>query len=98
MSDSIERRKNDPWRADITQRMQLLENGHVDLKAALHDNNQMTSQVKANTDEIVEFFGAAKGAFTVLSWLGKVAKWVTAIAAAAGVVWALVKTGLFPKT
>ena len=86
MSNSIDRRAADPWRADITQRMQAMEQAHT-------ETQQLVVGVKANTDEIVEFFGAAKGAFTVLGWLGKVAKWVTAISAAAAVVWALVKTG-----
>lgn len=97
MSDPIERRKNDPWRADITQRMQAMESGHQEMKVTLNKNTEMTADVHAKTSEIVEFFGAAKGAFTVLGWLGKIAKWVTAIAAAAGVVWALLKTGLFPQ-
>lgn len=93
MSNSIDRRASDPWRADITQRMQAMETAHQEMKVNLEANTRVTQAVKANTDEIVEFFASAKGAFTVLGWLGKVAKWVTAIAAAAGAVWALTKVG-----
>ena len=82
MSDPIDRRKTDPWREDITERMYRVE--------------ELAEHTKKDTGEIIEFFEAAKGAFTVLGWLGKVAKWVTAISAAAAIIWALVKTGTIP--
>lgn len=84
MSDPIERRKNDPWREEMTARMFRVE--------------ELAEHTKKDTGEIIEFFNSAKGAFNVLGWLGRIAKWVTAISAAAVVLWALVKTGLFPKT
>ena len=82
MSDSLNRRKDDPWREEMTARVSRVE--------------ELAEHTKQDTGEIIEFFEAAKGAFTVLGWLGKIAKWVTAISAAAAVVWALVKTGTIP--
>ena len=52
------------------------------------------ANIEANTDEIVAFFASAKGAFEVLSWLGKIAKWVAAIATAAAILWALFKSSV----
>ena len=55
---------------------------------------QRLANIEANTDEIVAFFASAKGAFEVLSWLGKIAKWVAAIATASAILWALFKSSV----
>ena len=52
------------------------------------------ANIEANTVEIIEFFSSAKGAFEVLSWLGKIAKWVAAIATACAILWALFKSSV----
>ena len=49
---------------------------------------------RKNTDEIVEFFEAGKGFFSVVRVVGTVAKWVTTVAAALVVMWALAKYGV----
>ena len=88
MSDSL-RRKTDEVVIDLAHRVSKVEDG-------LAANTALTQKIHQDTSAMVEFFEAAKGAFTVLGWLGKVAKWVTAISAAGAVVWALVKTGTIP--
>lgn len=82
MSDPIDRRKTDPWREDITQRMFRVE--------------ELAAHTKKDTGEIIEFFNSAKGAIEVMGWFGKVAKWIAAISVAAGIIWALIKTGSLP--
>lgn len=83
-----DRRKNDPWRADITQRMQVMEGQHVALREAVEANTDITKSIQTNTDEIIEFFKAGKGFFTMIGYLSKAAKWITAILAAAGAIYA----------
>ena len=42
------------------------------------------------TADVVAAFGAAQGAFTVLEWLGKIAKpilWVGGVITAVGIIW-----------
>lgn len=64
---------------------------HTDRLEALEHR---LANIEANTDEIVAFFASAKGAFEVLSWLGKIAKWVAAIATACAILWALFKSSV----
>lgn len=60
----------------------------------LERNTRLTAEVKKNTDEIVAFFEAGKGFFAVVRWTGVAAKWITTIAAAAALAWAVVKYGI----
>lgn len=64
---------------------------HTDRLEALE---QRLKNIEENTNEIVAFFASAKGAFEVLSWLGKIAKWVAAIATACAILWALFKSSV----
>jgi hypothetical protein len=51
-------------------------------------------RIEKNTEGVVKAFEAAQGAFTVLEWLGKLAKpilWIGGLVAAAGIVWQNVK-------
>lgn len=50
-------------------------------------NSVMIEKIQKNTDEIVEFFTAGKGFFTVAKYVGVIAKWVTTIAAAGALLW-----------
>jgi len=87
------RRSDDPWRADITQSINLLKSQHSEIRAAVDQNTIITNDIKANTEEIIEFFKAGKGFFITLSYLGKAAKWVTAISGAIAVAWAAFHLG-----
>ena len=82
-----ERRVDDTWRREVNARMDVLE-------SQLAANTMLTQRVAANTDEIVQFFEAGKGFFRVVRWTGTAAKWVSSVAAAAVIVWALVKFGV----
>jgi len=64
---------------------------HTDRLEALE---MRLAKIEANTEEIIEFFASAKGAFVVLSWLGKIAKEVAAIATACAILWALFKSSV----
>lgn len=47
-------------------------------------------RIEQNTKDVVSAFGAAQGAFTVLNWLGKIAKpilFLGACVTATGVIW-----------
>ena len=87
------RRADDPWRADITQSIDLLKSQHKSLSDDLARNTETTNTIKANTDEIVEFFKAAKGFFVVAGYFGKVMKWAGAVAAAVTAIWAAREIG-----
>lgn len=45
---------------------------------------EQTERIENNTKELIETFNALRGAWTVLNWLGKLAKPVTVIIAAGG--------------
>jgi len=64
---------------------------HTDRLDALE---KRLKNIEENTVEIIKFFASAKGAFEVLSWIGKIAKWVAAIATAAAILWALFKSSV----
>ena len=98
--DRQERRDEDPWRADVTQslqvmdiQMQEMQAQHASLKISVDANTALTTTIKTNTDAIVDFFTAAQGFFKVAGMAGKIAKWITAVAAAIGVVLAAVHFG-----
>jgi hypothetical protein len=68
-----------------------LENGQAAMLLRVDENTRITIQVRDNTTEIVAAFQSAKGAFAVAEWLGRVAKLVAALGAAAATVWAAFK-------
>lgn len=75
-----ERRSYDPWRAQVTERLDSFDD---QIKA-----------IKANTDDIVEFFEAGRGFFVVVRSVGAFAKWLAAIAAGLGIAYAVLKFGI----
>ncbi len=82
-----ERRADDHWRRQVTDRMDAFE-------ARLAENTSVTHAIKTNTDEIIEFFQAGKGFFVVVRSVGALARWVAIIAAAAGIAYGVVKFGI----
>lgn len=88
------RRHEDPRWSKIHDRMEGFEAAMRDQAKALAENTTVTNAIKANTDEIVAFFQAGKGFFTVVRAVGIAAKWITSIAAAAVLLWALFKYGV----
>lgn len=59
----------------------------------LKTNTEATSRIESNTSELIQTFNDFKGAFKVLSWIGKLAIPFTAIAALI----ITVKSGITPK-
>ena len=66
-----------------------------DMRADLRRNTEATERVEAATAEIVEVLAAAKGFWSVVSWIGdagvKVGKFAIACTLAGGAVWLWVK-------
>lgn len=60
------------------------------LEDALRANTDATERIAKNTQEIVDFFEAIKGGMKVLTWLGKLAKPLTALVLFFSAVWGLV--------
>lgn len=88
------RRRDDPRWAQIHERMESFDKAMRDQAEALKANTTLTQEVKKNTEQIVDFFNAGRGFFTVVRFLGFVAVWITKVAAAAGIVWVLWKYGV----
>lgn len=61
---------------------QSLEDGRIKMKRLEEDlkaNTDATARVEKNTKDIVDVFDAMKGGLQVLTWVGRVAKPLTAI-------------------
>lgn len=78
----------------LTARMDSLDKRIEENTAITQHNSTVIEAIKTNTDEIVEFFQAGKGFFTVVRAVGSVARWVAIIAAASGIAYGIVKFGL----
>jgi len=75
----------------VEMRVMALEQAHVSLNEKLTANTQLTSSIKADTADLVEFAKAAKGLVTVGRWIGKLLQWAAPIAAVVLGLWATVK-------
>ena len=74
MTQPIERRAYDPWRAEMQERITGLEN-------KLDENTKLTRELK----DILE---TLRGGWKFLGWLGNALKFWLGIAAAAAAAWA----------
>ena len=83
----LNRRSDDPRWAEITGRLDEFE-------AALRANTDLTERVKKNTDDIITLFAYGKGFFRVMGMVGSVAKWVSKVAAALLLTWAVFRYGV----
>ncbi len=82
---------DDKWRSNMSDRMDDMETLQTELKTAIDENTAMTTQVRDNTEEMVELFKTMKGGLKILAALGTVAKWISAVSAAGAVVWLATK-------
>lgn len=73
-----------------------LRKEQAQLREEMRKNAELTAQNTAATNEIVDLFQAAKGAFRVIGWVGTAVKWVGAVTAAGGGLWYLVTHGFIP--
>ena len=97
MSEINQRRDIDPhqdaWRADITQRFQLSQQQHVELKAnvealkaEMQANSAATTRVETNTKDLVDTFQGMALLFKVLKWMAIA---VTTIGGAVTAMWGM---------
>jgi hypothetical protein len=56
---------------------------------------QRLDEMQPKVDEIYNILVNAKGAFKFFNWVGRVAKWITLVSAAATVLWHFVLAYLF---
>lgn len=86
-SEATDRAATGVWREAV--RVEI-----ADLDRRLAENTALTHEIAASVKEIVEFFEAGRGFFTVMRAIGGVARWLAIIAAAAGLAWGIAKFGL----
>lgn len=82
-----------PTLQQMWQRMDKFEVG-------LDENTESTKRIEGNTSELIDILNSFKGAFKVLSWIGTIAKPVTAIIAFFLTIWAAIaalKIGVTPE-
>lgn len=72
------------------ERMTRLESSLEHCTRATDKNTARLDIVCERNEEMFEVFNAMKGGFVVLGWLGRLAKWGTAIAAGGGLLYKLV--------
>lgn len=68
------------------------------LERTSEDNQRGIEHIRKNTDEMVRAFKAARGAFDVLQFIGRMAKPVLWIMALCGALIAFVKFGEWPRS
>ena len=75
----------------------LAMSGEIEaVKQALAENTTLTKATADNTQDLVEFFTAFKGAFKVLDYVGKLAKplgYILAVGTAIAGLWTTFKAG-----
>jgi hypothetical protein len=67
-----------------------VEVSHREIYDRLLAVEHKVDRIDKATADVVAAFGAAQGAFTVLEWLGKLAKpilWVGGVITAVGIIW-----------
>lgn len=80
----------------IHQRLEDGDKRMTQLSDQLEANTATTNRIAENTAGMMEFLDAAQGAFKVLTWIGKLARPISYIAAAGAAIlglWATMKGG-----
>lgn len=70
--------------------MEQLDVSHREIYDRLLAVEAKVDKIESHTEDVVAAFVAARGAFSVLEWLGKVAKplmWIGAFMTAIGILW-----------
>ena len=71
-------------------RVSLLEVDAAELKKQIATNTLITSSVKDDTAALVELFRNLQTIGNAFVWLGKLSKWISTVAAAFIVIWAVI--------
>lgn len=85
---------------DGSARMAEIERGQGSIARELEQTRKELHELKQQLADLLEFFGAMKGAFKVLNWMAKLARPVTAIVAlgvALAAAWNVARGGIYPK-
>ncbi|WP_291591568.1 hypothetical protein [Comamonas sp. UBA7528] len=80
--------------------MAEIERGQGSIARELEQTRKELHELKQQLADLLEFFGAMKGAFKVLNWLGKLARPTAAIVAlgvALAAAWNAARGGIYPK-
>lgn len=83
-----------------SDRMTAIERDLINATQELHSVREQLNGTRQDLSEMLEFFGAMKGAFKVLNWLGKLAKpiaYITMLVTAVVGAWTALKTGAGPR-
>lgn len=70
------------------------------IQTQLDENTESTRRTESNTSELIDILNSFKSAFKVLSWIGNLAKPISAIVGLGLGIWGVVqaaKTGVHPK-
>ena len=76
---------------DLTQRVTALEAEAKNMRTELQTNTTITSSIKADTQDLIDFAHACSGLVVVSRWVGKALQWLAPIALVAVSVWAAIK-------
>lgn len=97
MIDAHEKQRRDDAHKALVLAVEAIQVEQTAIREDLKKNSEMTVKINTMTEEMVDLFAAAKGAFKVLGWIGTAVKWIGGVAVAVAGVWALVKGGIPPK-
>lgn len=65
-----------------------MQREQAETRLEVKKSSELQAVNNAKTEEIYALFVAAKGAFTVLGWIGTFIKWTAAVAGAGVAIWA----------
>ena len=77
--------------ADVSRRLAALVLRVDGVERGVRENTTITANNAADTRELLDMFRAAKGGLTVMSWLGRLAKWVAGFVAAFVAIYAFIQ-------
>lgn len=97
MIDATEQQRRDDAHEALVAAIDAMQNEQREFRAELRKNSELTAKINEMTEEMVDLFAAAKGAFKVLGWIGTGVKWIGGVAAALGALWVIFKGGFPPK-
>lgn len=84
---------DDLWRQAYGRRLDRLAEQQEEMQGQLEENTAATERIETSTTELVEMLRSWKGAMAVLETLGKIARPIGYIAAAAAAVWGFFHLG-----
>ena len=84
--------KQDKAEYKLAEDLSVLQERIASVERSLLHNTHITNIISSDTSELLEIFRSVRGGFKVMGWLGVVAKWVAAMAAAVAGIYALIQS------